>query len=398
MKYMLKLLVLILFCYESLHADFCQKIVDDLRIIIHRVESIEGELESIIPFPNQGGSFINQIYLITSDKGEKFVLKVENANWPKEKTLNEVTTLEYLNRYTSIPVPKVLAYESAISDSLIGYEYILMTCMNGNPLNHEFEKIYANRDTYHHVLEQLADILVELKQKPFPSIGSLKDPDAQCLKCPIDFANLGYDTPCNDFSEYAYRWLTYYLNEMKSLKDSGHQNAIYFEKYIPEIERLLLSSNFALLNDPRDIFQFCHQDFVMKNILIENATITAVLDWEWSGAATPEFENKTGCDFLKTPEDFTLFESMLEKKGISHFFDPPHSTRQSFYQLMGELYTLISCYEWVEGKLEHSAKFLNQKLEQRRIRSSKNFDMHAYVKEVSLSLDQNFKIMKKILL
>lgn len=89
---------------------------------------------------------------------------------------------------------------------------------------------------------------------------------------------------------------------------------------------------------------------------------------------------------------------MLEKRGIPHFFDPPHSTRQFFYQLMGELYTLISCYEWMEGKLEHSAKFLNQKLEQRRIRSSKNFDIQTYVKEISLSLDQNFKIMKKLLL
>lgn len=282
---MLKLFVLILFYYNSLYADFCQEIFDDLRVIIHKVESIEGELESIIPFPNQGGSFINQVYLVSTDKNEKLVLKVENANWPKEKTLNEVTTLEYLNRYTSIPVPRVLAYESAMSDSLIGYEYILMTCMKGNPLNHEFERIYTNPDLYHHVLEQLADILAELKKRPFFSIGSLKDPDTEGLKCPIDFANLGYDSPCNDFSEYAHRWLTYYLNEMKSLKDSGHQNATYFKKYIPEIEQLLLS-NLALLNDPRDLFLFSHQDFVMKNILIEYKNYGSIrLGMEWNSYA-----------------------------------------------------------------------------------------------------------------
>lgn len=394
MKHMLRLLIFTFFYFSSLQSDFCREIIDDLKVIIHKVEAIEGELESVIPFPNQGGSFINQVYLVTTDKGEKLVLKVENPNWPKEKTLNEVTTLEYLDRHTSIPVPKVLAYENALNDSLIGYEYILMTCMKGNPLNHEFERIYANPELYRHVLEQLADILAELKNRPFFSLGSLKDSNTRDLKCPIDFANLGYDTACKDFSEYAHRWLTYYLKEMRFLKDSGHRNAIYFEKYIPEVERLLLS-NLKLLNDSKEAFLFSHQDFVMKNILIENATITAVLDWEWSGTATPEFEYKTGCDFLKTHEDFTLFEAMLEKRGIPGFFDPPHATRQLFYRLMGELYTLISCFEWIEGKLEHSAKFLDQKLEQRRVRSAKDFDMQAYIKEVSLSLDQNFKQIKK---
>jgi hypothetical protein len=65
---------------------------------------------------------------------------------------------------------------------------------------------------------------------------------------------------------------------------------------------------------------------------------------------------------------------------------------------MGELYALISCYEWVEGKLEHSAKFLDQKLEQRRIRNSKNFDIRSYVNEISSSLDDHFNQLNQELL
>lgn len=72
-------------------------------------------------------------------------------------------TLKYINRYTTIPVPKVLAYENTMHDSLINYEYILMMCMKGKPLNHEFERIYADKKTYHRVLEQLAGTLAELK-------------------------------------------------------------------------------------------------------------------------------------------------------------------------------------------------------------------------------------------
>lgn len=112
------------------------------------------------------------MYLVRTDKGEQLVLKVENANWQREKTLNEVLALQYINRYTTIPVPKVLAYENAMHDSLINYEYILMTRMKGEPLNHEFERIYADKEAYHCVLEQLADVLAQLKQGPFASIGS----------------------------------------------------------------------------------------------------------------------------------------------------------------------------------------------------------------------------------
>lgn len=390
MRFLFKSLTLLLLCCFSIYADFCQEISDDLRIILQKTEAINGEFTTVIPFPDQGGSFINQVYLVCTDQDEMLVLKVENKNWEREKTLNEVAALEYLNRNTTIPVPKVLAYESAIHDSLIGHEYILMTRVSGTPLNHEFERIYANPELYSHVLEQLADVLAELKQQTFSSIGSLRAQDSTDIKCPIDFANLGYETGCRMFSEYALRWMTYYLSEMKILRDAGHQNAKYFEKHISQLEQLIESPNLCRLDKPEETFPFSHQDFVMKNILIDDETITAILDWEWSGSAPSEFEIKTGCDFLKTPQDVAKFNSMLEQRGVSNFFDPPHPTRQIFYQLMGELYTIISCYEWIEGKLVHSAKFLNQKLEQRFIRNSKNFDMRSYVDDVSSSLDIHF--------
>jgi len=160
-------------------------------------------------------------------------LKVENKNWEREKTLNEVTNLEYINRHTSIPVPKVLAYESAISDSLIDQEYILMAQMKGTPLNLVFDRVYSNPNHYVYVLEQLADILAELKKHPFSKIGCLNNLDAFTLKNPIDFGNSSDKTPCNSFSEYAQRWLSYYLTEMKNLKNAGHQNSEYFERFYP---------------------------------------------------------------------------------------------------------------------------------------------------------------------
>lgn len=390
MKYVRNVFMFILVYCSAFSADFCREIAQDLREILKNAESVNSAFESVEPLPGQGGSFINQVFLVTTDQNEKFVLKVENTNWKNEKTMNEVQTLAFIDHFTSIPVPKVVAYESAIHDSLIGYEYILMTLMQGVPLNFEFEKIYSDSCLYHNLLQQLADIIAEMKQFNSPFIGSLNDSDSFQLKCSMDFVNLGYDTPCEDFAEYAHRWLSYYLEEMKTLVSTGHQNASYFERYIPDVENLLRSPSLARLNQTLEMFPFSHQDFVMKNILVEGVTVTAVLDWEWSGTAAPEFEAKTGCDFLKTSQDIALFNSMLEERGVNGFFEPPHKIRQIFYQLIGDLYTLISCYEWVEGKLTHNAKFLSQKMEQRRIRKSKSFDMQSYVDQVSLSLDGLF--------
>jgi len=94
---------------RALYGDFCEEISKDLSLIIQRTNGIQGQFERVIPFPDQGGSFINQVYLIYTDLGETFVLKVENPNWKNKKTMNEIIVLDYLNRFTSIPVPKVLA-------------------------------------------------------------------------------------------------------------------------------------------------------------------------------------------------------------------------------------------------------------------------------------------------
>ncbi len=375
----------------TLHADFCEEIYQDLSKIFDQTEELKGKFHQVTPFPDQGGSFINQVYLIYTDQGEKLVLKVENTRWKSEKTLNEVSILNYIRDNFSLPVPKVVAYESAIDRSLLQREYILMEHIKGTPFNHLFDKIYSSPQLYRRILEQLADVLAQLRKHPSTEIGSLKNERTFGLKCPMDFANQGYDTACSSFSEYAQRWLLYYVQEMKTLTGLGHKNRAYFEKYIPQAEKLLSSFDWPSLDLPSEQFFFSHQDFVMKNILIDDERVAAVLDWEWSGTAPSEFESKTGCDFLKTKEDLDLFNSLLEERGVVDFFKPPEAKRQHFYELMGNLYALISCYEWIEGKLEHSAKFLDQKLEQRRIRNSKNFDMESYIEEIANSLNNQFR-------
>lgn len=131
-----------------LFSDICSDLAKDLRGIFEKNAIIQGRFSRVIPFPNQGGSFINQIFLVESDLGEEFALKIENAKWEREKTLNEVKGIEFMSKHTSIPVPKIVAYKAALSQSTLGSEYILMKRLPGKPFNHEFARIYADKKAF----------------------------------------------------------------------------------------------------------------------------------------------------------------------------------------------------------------------------------------------------------
>lgn len=49
------------------------------------------------------------------------------------KTMNEVSTVDWISRTTNIPVPRVIAYQSS-RENPIGFEWITMTRMPGRPL------------------------------------------------------------------------------------------------------------------------------------------------------------------------------------------------------------------------------------------------------------------------
>jgi guanylate kinase len=264
-------------------------------------------------------------------------------------------------------------------------------------LNLVIDEIYSNKKTYLEILNDLADIIAKLHSNQFKYMGNIENKDNELtIVSPIEFPLSVISKPCDKFSDYAFAWLSYYMKEMKRLQCVNHPNQQYFSEFIPRLENILETKNFCILDDPRDLFVYCHQDFVMKNILIDNSHVSAVLDWEWSGPALPEFEIQTGFDFLYTEEDRKLFEDLMSERGFPHFFRPPPPKRELFYDLIGHLYALISCYEWIEGKLDHSAKFLAQKLEQRMAKKTENFNMDKFAEEKAKIIDQTLKTIESL--
>ncbi|SPQ20349.1 d406d4af-371f-4407-8a8e-1412fa41580a [Thermothielavioides terrestris] len=79
------------------------------------------------------GTF-NRLYSITHAGWNKsYLFRVSIPVEPFFKTESEIATMEYVRRHTSIPVPRVVAFSSS-DDNELGYEWILMEMMPGEPL------------------------------------------------------------------------------------------------------------------------------------------------------------------------------------------------------------------------------------------------------------------------
>ena len=173
----------------------------------------------------------------------------------------------------------------------------------------------------------------------------------------------------------------------KSINEASEDSGLY-------VKYLTLIKNFAATScyfSEEEEFVLSHQDFVMKNILIKDGQIMAVLDWEWAGPAPKEIEQLSGMDFIQTPEDRDYFCSILKQKGCSDFFNPTSSHRAHLYKLLGSTFSLVAYREWFTGKLSHTAKFMDQKFLQRRVREG-NFasplELSSYINQ---ELDELFK-------
>lgn len=83
---------------------------------------------------------------------------------------SEATTMQFLERHTRIPSPRVLDWvcESDPTNT-IGVGYILMEKISGTPL--EWQSATATQKE--RIVRQLADIMLEIERHPFDQLGSL---------------------------------------------------------------------------------------------------------------------------------------------------------------------------------------------------------------------------------
>jgi hypothetical protein len=204
---------------------------------------------------------------------------------------SEVTTMRFLREKTNLPVPAVYGYDSQF-DNEVGLPYILLEAMPGKRLRGPGRADFIPDQHKRKVYGQIADILVELYNHPFDTIGMLypmatSDGGKRVCVGPI------YDQhhrlkPYGPFSTSLefYRTRSELLNEhrRKSNTSAASMQIIAHEDE-PDAIRHLVDPN-----RNRGPFYLAHPDFQVSNFLFDDDfNITALLDW--SGCQTIPLES-----------------------------------------------------------------------------------------------------------
>lgn len=297
-----------------------------------------------------GGAF-NKLYLVSyAGLSTSYIFRVSLPVYPFFKTESEAATLTRVRADTSIPVPRVFAWDSS-PDNELGFEWILMEKLAGVPLMDVWRKIEWTGKLV--LIESLAGLINQLGNHKFDRIGSLyfklalKDCNGD-----LEDERAGGDTPENQghtpMAEERVRLITgnaslmdfaigsilspiFYLDnrlylpgnrgpyrsasewlraeiEMqlrwvkRGLIEGDRSYAKDFEKEAPDIEtechRYLQIIPTIFRNEEDSSYRLHHADLTLANILVdpESFEITGIVDWElinivpsWKASDYPVF-------------------------------------------------------------------------------------------------------------
>jgi hypothetical protein len=204
--------------------------------------------------------------------------------------LAEVATLAFLE-LTAVPAPRVRGYRLASPDNPVGVAYLLMEKMPGRPL--DWHAATARQRAK--VMEQLADVYLELERHPIPMMGSLLPSDPP--DSPVAVGGVAQvpwfenpDRALGPFEtlEAAYSAL---LHQQLRAIESCELAGLPVDSYLARLWGL--SALPALAGESESArggpFFLRHFDDKGDHILVDDAhNITGIIDWEFASAETRE--------------------------------------------------------------------------------------------------------------
>ncbi|GES59319.1 phosphotransferase enzyme family protein [Aspergillus terreus] len=244
-------------------------------------------------------------------------------------TASEVGTLEYIKRYTTIPVPRLFSWSSDASNP-VGAEYIVMEKATGVPLFGRWGEMAEIEEM--ELIKNLTQLEAQLAAILFPAYGGLYlradaehfkhqyidgSVDEQQLLCIGPSPERSFDV--DDGSMYygpSYRISGYQLpNENSRIGRQNPDNQSMAHRGSPQEQARLLEIAvrvMELLDSHRILAQFAqptlwHTDLHMGNICVgpdNNSQITALIDVQ-SLSVLPLFLQARWPVFLQPPRDYT---------------------------------------------------------------------------------------------
>ena len=114
---------------------------------------------------------LNKIYTIASPyESQQYLMRVALPVEPFYKTESEAATLAYVSKYTTLPVPEVIAYDSS-SENDLGFEWMLLKKIRGVPVSEVWESMRFGSKAC--LTVQISNYMKELHCLQFSQIGNI---------------------------------------------------------------------------------------------------------------------------------------------------------------------------------------------------------------------------------
>lgn len=284
-----------------------------------------------------GEGAFNKLYLITSPGfTKKYLVRVALPVDPFFKTESEVATMAFLQRYTSLPIPKVVAYSSSAANDL-RFEWMLLEYVEGTPLSDLWENIsYSAKSS---LTVQVREYFQDMRKFEFSWIGNLYFSTVrdQVNGQPAEWARSSTDDPGSDeefvigrvVSPWFFRDKRVHLNADRGpFKSSGGFMLAMTDMQIERIKHLspnpsdgyYCETDEYLAKHESDVLETCnglrnlvpkiftqgtdesrvlsHSDMSGNNVILNPDTLElrGIIDWEsvgivplWKAAKVPHF-------------------------------------------------------------------------------------------------------------
>ena len=243
---------------------------------------------------------------------------------PYFKTASEVATLQFIQKNTSIPVPRVIAFDASV-DNELGFEWILMTKIPGVCLQSLWDSPALAWEEKVQITRTLAGYMKQLRSSKFPLSGNLypsSRPEFERINWLKNSSSEIRFVPLPDDSEFAlgpvvttlffygdrvhirddhgpfetsFKYLSSLLRleiaSTTSRKVAAMGDDEYTERHISKMEDIIaahksLLSILPTLFHPEpstpETFSLYHDDLTLNNILVDPTThrITGIVDWD----------------------------------------------------------------------------------------------------------------------
>ncbi|KAM3503381.1 hypothetical protein MY11210_008733 [Beauveria gryllotalpidicola] len=270
-----------------------QKFMGSLsRDAIRKLASRYNEHKPCEIFGEDNGSFNACFFVLFPDDGARWVVRVpiETAfQQPWEKLQSEVATVNYLRSATKIPVPRIHAYgrgEILTNDKTTTQMFLISDYIHGKPVM-PLELAQSEKEIRSRLLQNILDILLELRSVEFDTIGSLmpgKSDEEPVVGNLLTFAaNEIPGARLPTFAtgqEYMQSQFDMVLQHTAMPCQGLEERTARYELFAAHSLQKYFTVPDAVNNGP---FVLHHPDLLLRNIIVnDDMEIQGIIDWEFT--------------------------------------------------------------------------------------------------------------------